>query len=310
MAGKTIAVVGCGAMGSIYAALLSDAGNEIIAVDPWEAHVAAITANGLHVEGASGARTVRLRAYTKAPNESADLIIVAAKASQVPAMAAAAVPLLGAQTTVLTIQNGLGSADVVAEHLGADRLAVGIAAAFGASLKGPGHAHHNGMEMIRMGAYANLPSSQVEAIAAIWREAGFKAESASNIIAMQWEKLICNVAYSGPSALTGMTVGEIMDDADIGPLSRAAATEAWRTAKALGIAIDVPDAVAHVRAFGARVPKAKPSVLLDHEIGRPSEIDVINGASPREAARAGLEAPVNEAITALVKQKERAFSQR
>jgi 2-dehydropantoate 2-reductase len=124
---------------------------------------------------------------------------------------------------------------------------------------------------------------------------------------MQWEKLICNVAYSGLSALTGMTVGEIMDNPGIGAVSRAAATEAWRIGKLCGVAIDVADPVTHVRAFGTRVYRAKPSVLLDHEIKRPSEIDVINGAIPREAAKLGAEAPVNATITALVKEKERTF---
>jgi 2-dehydropantoate 2-reductase len=121
---------------------------------------------------------------------------------------------------------------------------------------------------------------------------------------MQWEKLICNVAYSAPCALTGLTVGEAMDDPEIGPVSRAAAVEAWETARALGIGIDVPDPVAHVRAFGAQLPAAKPSALLDVEAGRVSEIGVINGAVPREAAKVGRTAPVNATLTALVHARE------
>ncbi len=208
---------------------------------------------------------------------------------------------------MLTIQNGLGSADLVADAVGGDRLAVGIAAAFGASMRGPGHAHHNNMNAVRMGAYAGLPAARVEDIAALWRAAGFNAEATDNVAAMQWEKLICNVAFSAPCALTGLTVGEAMDDPDIGPLGMAASLEAWRVARARKIAINVSDPEAFVRAFGERVRNARPSVLLDHDARRPSEIDFINGAVPREAARCAMNAPVNASLTALVRQKERNF---
>ena len=303
-----IAIIGCGAMGSVYAALLADAGNELLVVDRWADHVRAINERGLRLEGHSGDRVVRLRAYAENPPSAwADLVILAVKASHAASAAGQAAAVLAPGGVALTIQNGLGSADVVAEALGGDRLIVGIAAAFGASLKGPGHAHHNGMETVRMGAYGDLPPSQVEAVAQCWREAGFRAEAVDNVRAMQWEKLICNVAYSAPCTLTGLTVGEVMDDELIGPVSRAAATEAWETARALGVSLQVEDPVAHVRAFGARIPAARPSVMLDHEQRRPSEIEFINGAVPREAAKAGREAPVNATLTALVLQRERAF---
>jgi 2-dehydropantoate 2-reductase len=101
-----------------------------------------------------------------------------------------------------------------------------------------------------------------------------------------------------------MTVGQVMDDPEMGPVSRAAATEAWAVARASGIAVGVTDPVAHVRNFGAAMPNAKPSALLDHEARRVSEIDVINGAVPRQGARVGLEAPVNATLTALAKAIE------
>jgi 2-dehydropantoate 2-reductase len=118
----------------------------------------------------------------------------------------------------------------VAAALGAERLIVGVAQGFGASLPAPGHAHHNDMKAIRMGAYAGIPPASVQEVAACFSAAGFDAAAVDDIAAMQWEKLICNVAYSAPAALTGLTVGEIMDDPDVGPISRAAATEAWEVA--------------------------------------------------------------------------------
>lgn len=302
-----VAIVGCGAMGSVYAGLLAGAGNEVMVVDRWQAHVDAIRTQGLRVEGASGDRVVQLQAYAQAPVQAMDLVIIAAKAVQVGDAANEAQKLLGPQTLVLTIQNGLGSADTVAEIVGKERLVVGIAAAFGASLRGPGHAHHNSMNAVKMGAYAGLAAARVEEIAALWRGAGFTADAVDNVAAMQWEKLICNVAFSAPCALTGLTVGEAMDDPDMGPTGLAAAVEAWKIALARKVPISVTDPEAHVRAFGERVRNARPSVLLDHDVRRPSEIDVINGAVPREAAKCGQLAPVNATLTALVRQRERNF---
>lgn len=208
---------------------------------------------------------------------------------------------------MLTIQNGLGAAQAVADIVGAHRVAVGIASGFGAARPAPGQVSYNAMRAMRFGAYTSLPYAEVEAIAQTWCTAGFEAAAITDIAAMQWEKLICNVAYSAPCALTGMTVGQVMDDPELGPVSRAAATEAWTVAKAAGVAVTVTDPVAHVRAFGASVHNAKPSALLDHEARRVSEIDVINGAVVRRGERAGVPTPVNTTLTALVKAVERQF---
>lgn len=300
-----IAVIGCGAMGSIYAARLATAGNDVLAIDRHEPSIERIGRDGLRVTGPGYDRVVPLRTSTTAPDEPMDLIVLAVKAADVTVGARQALPMLGPATPVLTIQNGLGSAETVAGIVGAERVAVGIASGFGASRVAPGHVHHNAMQAMRFGAYSSLPHATVETIARAWTDAGFDAAAVTDIAAMQWEKLICNAAYSAPCALTGMTVGQVMDDPEMAPVSQAAATEAWTVARASGIAVAVTDPVAHVRAFGAQMPDAKPSALLDHEARRVSEIDVINGAVPRQGARVGVAAPVNATLTALIKAIER-----
>ncbi len=299
-----IAVVGCGAMGSVYAARLASCGHDVLVVDAWADHVRAISEHGLSLSGPDGDLLVRVAAHVEVPQAEVDLVVLAVKAAHVADAAASIAPLIGEATQVLTIQNGLGSAEVVAEGVGPDRLVVGIASGFGASLGGPGRAHHNAMRALRFGAYGGGRLDQVNEVAAAWRLAGFDAEAVPEILPMQWEKLICNVAYSAPCALSGLTVGEVRDDEHLGAVSRAAATEAWEVARALDVHLEVADPVALVRDFAARMPLAKPSALLDVEAGRVSEIDVINGAIPREAKKAGLTAPVNTTLTALVRARE------
>lgn len=306
-----IAIVGCGAMGSVYAGLLARAGHAVTAISRTPAHVAAINADGLRVEGPLGDWRVPLRAFSTAQTIGpVDLVVLAVKASDAAGGAREALALMDDRTVVLTIQNGLGAQEVVAGIVGPERLAVGVAAGFGAALKAPGHVQHKAMQALRLGAYAGLPAAQVQAVAQAWQLAGFDAEAVQHIAAMQWEKLICNAAYSAPCALTGMTVGQVMDDAHLGPISRAAATEAWTVAKALGVPITVADAVAHARAFGARVAAAKPSALLDHEAQRPSEIGCINGAVAHLGRRAGVPTPVNDTLTALAEARERPWQRR
>jgi len=303
-----IGVVGAGAMGCVYAALMADAGNEVWAIDTWQAHVDAIAANGLRLEGASGDRTVALGATSDpATVGPCDLVIVATKAGQVEAAATGARALLGPETPVLTIQNGLGSAAKVARILGEERVIVGVVGGFGASIMAPGHAHHNGMELVRLGEAHGAVTPRLEGIAALWRDSGFRVKCFDDIDQLVWEKLICNVCFSGTATLTGLTVGEIMADADAWPIASGCAAEAYRVARARGIRLDFEDPVAYVHDFGAKIPGARPSMLLDHLAGRRSEIDAINGAIPPEALALGLEAPYNSLVSALVRAKETAF---
>jgi 2-dehydropantoate 2-reductase len=303
-----IAVVGAGAMGSVYAGLLAAGGNEVWAVDTWREHVDAIRERGLRVEGASGDRTVPVHATTD-PAEvgEVELLVVATKAYDIEAASLASRPLVGPDTVVLPIQNGLGSPDRVAAVLGEDKVTIGVAGGFGASIVGPGHVHHNGWELIRLGERRGPATPRIERVAQVWRDAGFRAETFDDVDRLVWEKLICNVAFSGTCAVLGVTVGEVLADESASAVSARCAAEAYAVARERGIDLTFDDPVAYTRAFGEKIPGARPSMLLDLMAGRRCEIDVINGAIPPAARAAGLDAQFNEAVTALVKAKEAAI---
>jgi 2-dehydropantoate 2-reductase len=303
---KKIGIVGTGAMGSVYAGLLASAGYEVWAIDRWKEHVDAMRANGLRLEGASGERTVRVNATTD-PREAGpcDLVILATKAMHVAAAAQSLKPLLKTDTPVLSIQNGLGGPETAASVLGKEKVMVGVVGGFGASMRGPGHAHHNGMELVRLGEFGGPITPRLKTVEETWRSAGFRVKLFDDIDQLVWEKLVCNCSLSGPCAVSDMTTGEVMADPDMARISAACATEAFDVARKKGVKLGFEDPVAYTREFASKIPGARPSVLLDLLSRRTSEIDVINGSIPRVGRQVGVAAPVNELVTALVHAKER-----
>jgi len=299
-------VVGAGAMGSVYAGLLAAAGHEVWAVDTWQEHVDAIRERGLRVEGASGDRVVAVEATADAAEaREAELVILATKAMDVEAAAKAARPLVGPDTLVVSIQNGLGGPDIAASVLGDERVAIGVAEGFGASIVAPGHVHHHGFGLIRLGERSGPVTPRLEAAAQVWREAGFSVRTYDDVQRLVWEKLVCNVAFSGTCTILGRTIGEVLDHPEAWSVASACAAEAFAVGRAAGVAFEFDDPVAHVRAFGEKIRGAKPSMLLDLEAGRRSEVDFVNGAIPRVGAEVGVPAPVNQTVTALVKTLSR-----
>ena len=303
-----IAIIGCGAMGSVYAALLADSGNDVWAIDTWEEHILAIKSNGLRVEGASGDRTVSMNATTNASDAGeCDLIIVATKASGVAAAAVAAKSIAGPNSIILTIQNGLGAAERIAESIDTNQVMIGVVGGFGASMKAPGHAHHNGMQLVRIGEMIGGVSDRLEKVVSAWDKAGFTAKGYPDIHQMIWEKFICNVTYSGPCALMNATIGQVQANCDSWSVALSCAREADAVARAKKINLGFDDVESYVRDFGANMPEARPSMLLDHMAQRPSEIDGINGAVPVEAEKIGMSAPINALVSGLIRGREANF---
>jgi len=291
-------------MGSVYAALLTDAGNEVWAIDRWQEHVDAINANGLRVEGASGDRTVRLHASTNAADAGiCELVIVATKALDVEVAAESIRPLLGPDTVVLPIQNGLGGPDRIAAVVGEEPVIIGVTGGFGASMRGPGHAHHNGWELVRLGERHGPATDRVRAVAQVWEDAGFRVAVFDDVDQLVWEKLLCNSTFSGTCTVLEWTIGEVLADPHAWSIASGCASEVFAVAQAKGIHLDFDDPVAYARAFGETIPGARPSMLLDLLAGRQCEIDVINGAIGPAARSVGLEAPINETVSALVRAK-------
>ncbi len=307
-----ISIFGLGAMGSIYAALLADAGHEVWAVDPWEDHTNAIRLNGLRVQGASGDRIVSNINLSMNPEDlrGTTLFIVATKAGSVEAAATMIKPILTPEAFVLTIQNGLGSGERIAQYIPDTQVMVGVAEGFGASVSSPGHVQHTSMKMIRIGSLVSGNEHAVENVTQLWKEAGFSAQSYADIAQLIWEKFICNVAYSAPCAVFEKSVSELLADSNGHAVSQACALEAYFVAKKKNINLSFNDPLAYITEFGERVGDAKPSLYLDHLAHRPSEIDALNGRVPVVAAEVGLGAPYNQVLAHILHSREAMWTDR
>ncbi|MCR9113469.1 MAG: 2-dehydropantoate 2-reductase [Rhodobacteraceae bacterium] len=304
-----VAIFGVGAMGSVYAARFAGAGLDVVAIDPWQDHVTAIAERGLHLQGPDGDRVVTgIRASTDpALARGADLIVIATKASGVGEAARAVQSLISSDATVVTIQNGLGAGDRITEHLPGASVLLGVADGFGAAMRGPGHASHAAMKLIRLGELGGGLTPRLAHVVTIWETAGFKVQAFADIHQLVWEKLLCNVTLSAPCTVHDCTVGELLDDPGKWAEALECMHEAHACAIARGLSFAFDDPVAYVTDFAKMVRHASPSMRLDHLAGRVSEIDFINGAIPPIGRDLGIVTPTNERLSAEVRAREEKF---
>ena len=304
-----IAIIGTGAMGSIYAVMMAEAGHEVWAVDSWDEHVDIINASGLRLEGPNGTRMANsIRATSRIEDAGAcNLYVIATKANAVGEAARGVARVMRPDSLVLTIQNGLGAGDRIAAHMATDKVLLGVADGFGASMRGPGHAHHNAMRLIRLGEIGGGITSRLRRLESLWQEAGFTARAFEDITQLIWEKFVCNVTLSAPCTAFDCNVGALMANDEAWEVALGCAREAHACGVAAGVNFSFDDVDRYVTDFAALMPNASPSLRLDHLAGKASEIDAINGMVPVLGKRQGIPTPVNETLTAIVRAREAAF---
>ena len=305
-----IAIIGTGAMGSIYAARLSNAGHSVCAIDVWADHVDAMNLGGLTIDGPEGQlRATNIRATRELQSdEPYDLYIIATKSFAVRKSAEAIAKTLTPDAMVLTIQNGLGAGEDVATFIPKSQIILGVAEGFGASMIGPAHAAHTSMKQIRLGLMQGAEDHRLSRVADVWRDGGFHIESYDNIAQLIWEKLLCNVTLSGPCTAFGRNVAELRAHAAEWNIALSCMKEAYAIGIQLGINFSFDDPVRYVTEFADRLGTAKPSMLQDHEAQRTSEIETINGAILKLCDELNMPTPYNETICAVIRAREARFN--
>lgn len=305
-----IAIVGIGAMGSVYAAKFAEAGHEVVAIDTWERHIETIKRDGLFLSGASGDRYIKgIHATSEfSALKGAELCVLATKAGSVVDAVQAIAPIVaGSNSILISIQNGLGVKETIRDHMNSINVLLGVAEGFGASITRPGHAHHNAMKLIRLGEINGGITKRLERIVEIWRSAGFDVVAYEDIDQLVWEKFICNVTFSAPCAVFNQTVGELMANDRLWKIATMCTMEAYELGLLEGISFSFNDPIAYVTEFGSIMPDARPSLALDHLAKKPSEIDSINGMVSELASRHGQIAPINQSLTEIIRLREKGF---
>jgi 2-dehydropantoate 2-reductase len=301
-----IAVVGCGAIGSLYAAHLGRVpGVEVWAVDPWTEHVDAMQARGLRVTGpADFAAQVQARTDGR-ELPACDFGIVATKALQTRAAVQGAEAAL-ASAAVVSVQNGLGNEEVIAEFV--PRVIRGSIVTAGA-IVAPGVVRYDAPGDSWFGPFEPQPApmSEVRQLARLLTEGGLRTHALEDARGPQWTKVIFNSATSPLAALTGLSVGRVCTDVRLRPQVDLLVTEAVAVCERAGITLTRPPREAVDEAI-AEAYDHKPSMLQDVLARRATEIDVLNGGIAAEGRRAGVATPRHDCMVALVKGLERSWS--
>ncbi len=302
----SVAIVGAGAMGGLWAARLSTVGVPVVVVDVAPEPIDAIVAHGLTLHLPAGSLTAHPRATTR-PDEvgPVDYVFIFVKAHQTEAAAGFSRPLLGESTTVVSLQNGWGSAETLALSIEPARLVVGVTY-FGAGVVAPGRVTQTAEGPTFIGPYLDDGSlGPAEAVRYLLAACGVDVTATPRVKTEIWKKLILNAATLPVAALTRLPSGELGTPGPLRDLVDGLAAEAVAVALRHGHQIDLAERLAEIHAMLDAAPSARASMLQDVEAGRKTEIDVTNGAVVRAAEQAGLDAPLNRAITALIGGIER-----
>lgn len=302
-----VGILGGGAMGCLFGAYLAEAGHDVVLVDIDTAVVERITEQGVVLERAGRTRQVRgLRASSGyAVLRDASLILVFVKASATRAAAEALAPHLAEGALALTLQNGLGNAEVLAERLPRGSVAAGTTGC-GAAVLGPGHIRLAGIAETVIGELDGKGGDRLARVAALLSAAGLPARVAEDVAGLVWTKLMANVGINAITALTGLQNGRIATEPEAWALASQAVLEAAAVAAASGVRLETDDPVSYVRRVAEATAENYSSMLQDIRAGRKTEIAVINGEIARRAEALGLPAPVNAHLASLVRLREKA----
>jgi 2-dehydropantoate 2-reductase len=302
-----VCIVGCGAVGSLFAANLARLDDvDVWAFDLARDHVEAINREGLRLSGAEDV-VGQLRA-TSDPDElpTCDYGIVATKAMHTSAAIKATADAFGVGC-VATVQNGLGNEETLAEHV--DRVIRGTTFPAGKLLE-PGHVQWDVKGDTTLGPFEPRPApfEEVERLADACTRAGLPTHAVHDARGPQWRKVIFNAATNPVGALTGLTHGRVCEDAALRKVVGGLVDEGKAVAAAQGIGLDAdPEELIDHAAKPEVAYDHKASMLQDVEARRPTEIDYLNGGIVRFGEEHGVPTPLNRTIWALVKGLERSW---
>lgn len=303
-----VIVVGAGAMGSIFGAALLDAGNDVKLVEVNSAVVESVRQSGVTIIDAKGASRVFPIDITDAPGTDgvSDVVMFFVKGFQTEAAAHLVAPCVGPNTTLVTLQNGIGNEDTLRSVFSANPIVIGNSV-HSAYVDGSGVVHHTGVQPTFIGPDATTSDESVTKVARAFEGSGFVVEvlDRSAVVRQRWSKLVMNCSLLPIGALSGLDTKALGLFEPLSWLIDALVRESCEIARKAGVDLDIEE---RIEFTGGLLVTAggRGSMTQDILLGRRTEIDTINGFVVRTARDYGLDATLNNVMMSLVKGREAA----
>jgi len=306
-------VVGAGAVGSFFGAMLARAGHAVTLVGR-AAHVEAIARDGLQLHMGGRIEAVRVAATTAlAAVRDADLVLFCVKSTDTDAVAREMAPLLPERTLVLSLQNGVDNPSAIARHVrGAGQAVVPTVVYVATAMPEPGVVKHFGRGDLVVGPLTEADAAdaaratQLQALVDLFIAAGVPVRLSPTVMDELWAKLMVNCAYNAISALAQMPYGRLVALPEVRALQQAVVREVVAVAGAEGRRMPLAEAMQAMERIATAMPAQLSSTAQDLARGKATEIDHLNGHVARRGAELGIPTPVNQALHALVKLAESA----
>ena len=314
-----IAVLGAGSLGSALGGLLAEHGHDVVLVNRNAAFCEAVNAHGLTLQegGAAGtSRIVRLQAMLDVASQPFqatpfDLILVLVKSKDTESVVRSALPWVGANTVVMSLQNGLGHEDIIGAIVGKERVLAGKTYV-GGLLTAPSvvTVGRAGKDTI-IGELDGRITPRALAMGQAFNDAGLLTTVSDNIMGAMWDKILVNVATGAITGITRLVYGLMYQVPELEATACAAVAEAMSVARAKGITLSITEPLAAWHKAGRGLPfEFKASMLQTLEKNSVTEIDYINGAIVQAGKLLGIPTPVNETLVACIKGLERGLPTR
>jgi 2-dehydropantoate 2-reductase len=296
---KTV-IVGAGAIGSLFAYFLARGKKDVAILDKYPDRAEFINREGIHVEGISGEHKVKVKAYSDpAKIDKADVVMICVKAPDTSEAVREILPLLKTDSMVVTLQNGLGNVERIAEIVGEDRT-VGGTTAQGATLLESGHIRHAGEGETIIGEMSGKITDRLLALKNHLADCRIAVSVTDNLESLIWSKLVINVGINALTAITHLKNGELVNYDGTRFVMTQAVKEALEVIREKGIKLLYDNPIEKVESVCRATAGNVSSMLQDVLRKKKTEVAYINGAIVREASKMGLRAPVNAVLERLV----------
>ena len=300
---------GGGAMGGLFGGYLAQSGNEVTLIDVSRPAIDAINADGLTIEEKDGSsRLVKVHATADAASVGpVDLVVNFVKCYHTEAAIRAAAPVIGPDTTILSLQNGWGNAARIAAIAGEARVVVGLTYHSG-TLLAPGRVKHPGAGLTHLGELDGATSLRLAHIAETFDAAGIESVMTPRILDEIWKKLALNACTLPTSGLLGFFAHELVAFDGAKKIMASILREVVDVATASGIALDYDERWGAITSLLEKAIGGKASMLQDVEAKRQTEIEVINGAIVAAGSKVGVATPINQAMVWMIEAAQARYS--